>query len=121
MDGNQTQMLTLRIPRDLAHRLNMKAPTGERSAFVARAIERALDGESASFASGYRAGYDLGFKSMLDRSMIDRDCYLDALQLVHDGTDVASALRQAFEENPEMRAYRVKLGDLPGDAEEDKS
>ena len=40
---------------------------------------------------------------------------------MHDGMGVAAAVRQAFEENPEMRAYRAKLGDLPGDAEEDKS
>ena len=116
-----SQMLTLRIPRELAERLNAKAPAGGRSAFVARAIERALDGESADFAAGYRAGRRTGVESMINRAMLDMRCHHEALVLVRDGMDIGSAMRKAFEENPEMRAYEAKLRELTGDAEEDKS
>lgn len=106
-------MLTLRIPRDLARRLDAKAPAGERSAFVARAIERALDGESEDYAAGhhagYRAGHDDGFRFMYERSKIDRGCYQDALILVRDGMDIGPALRKAFEANPEMQAYEAEV------------
>ena len=117
--------IQLKLPADVLDELNAVCRSGERTRFIVDAIRGKLDGKAGGYEAGHRAGYEAGygrgFESMLDRSMIDRDCYHDALQLVHDGMDVASALRQAYEENPKMRSYRVKLGDLPGDAEEGDS
>ena len=98
MDAIQTQMLTLRIPRDLAQRLNAKAPAGERSAFVARAIARAIDGESDDFTAGYRAGRREGVKHRIEQELTTMRCYDEALQLVRNGMDIVPALRQAFKE-----------------------
>ena len=114
-------MLTLRIPRDLARRLDSKAPAGERSAFVARAIERALDGESGDFLAGYRAGRRAGVDTMLERAVIDTECYQEALILVRDGMDIGPALRKAFEENPRRQAYEALVRSVTGGAGEDES
>ena len=117
-----TQMLTLRIPSALARRLDAKAPAGERSAFVARAIERAFGGDAdydAGYQAGYKAGSDRSFNFMYERSRIDRDCYWDALHLVRNGMDVVPAVRKAFEENPGMREYEALV--KAGRAKEDKS
>ena len=113
--------IQLKLPADVLDGLNAVCRSGERTRFIVDAIRGKLDSKAGGYEAGYRAGNDSSFQFMFERMQINSSCYLDALQLVHDGMGVAAAVRQAFEENPEMRAYRAKLGDLPGDAEEDKS
>ena len=87
-----SQMLTLRLPSDLAHRLNAKAPAGGRSAFVVTAIERALGGEPASYTAGLQAGYRKGVADMYGR--LHR-----VLELIDSGMDTTEAANTAFSED----------------------
>ena len=119
-----TQMLTLRIPSALARRLDAKAPAGERSAFVARAIERAFGGD-ADYDAGYQAATrpaaTAASNFMYERSRIDRDCYWDALHLVRNGMDVVPAVRNGVRGRTARNAGSTGLGQGRPRAKEGKS
>ena len=80
-----------------------------RNEFITRAIERALDGKGGGYVAGFQEGWDRGFRSMFDRSEIDRECLWDALELVRGGMDIIPAVRQALEGNRRMRAYEASV------------
>ena len=91
MAKTPTQMMTLRIPCDLARRMNEHVPRGKRSKFIAAAIEVALDGQRV-----YAKGFEAAKQYMLESSAREMRQYHDALLLVRDGVSIPDALQQVF-------------------------